>query len=185
MNRLHHDEASVHIDADAGLLYDLVSDVTRTPEWSPEVISCAWLGGADRAAVGARFTARNRRRWFTWSNRPVVETADRGRQFAITRAEPGGGTIRWSYRLDPEAAGSTVTLSYDVLRPVPAGLHLMLRLLFGVRDLRADLHQNMQTSLSRLAKVALREAAGQASEEHAVINRGSPAGLGAEGNADA
>jgi hypothetical protein len=88
MNRLDHDEASLHVEADADLLYDLVSDVTRTPEWSPEVISCEWLGDADRAAVGARFTARNRRRWLTWSNRPVVETADRGRQFAITRAEP-------------------------------------------------------------------------------------------------
>lgn len=167
MNRLDHDEASVHLDADAGLLYDLVSDVTRTPEWSPEVISCAWLGGADRAAVGARFTARNRRRWLTWSNRPVVETADRGRQFAVTRAEPGGGTIRWSYRLEPDAAGTTVTLAYDVLRPVPAGLHLMLRLLFGVRDLRADLHQNMQTSLARLAEVAHREAAGRPSQAQA------------------
>lgn len=167
MNRLDHDEASLHVDADADLLYDLVSDVTRTPEWSPEVISCAWLGGVDRAVVGARFTARNRRRWFTWSNRPVVEITDRGRQFAITRAEPGGGEIRWSYRLEPDAAGTTVTLSYDVLRPVTAGLHLMLRLLFGVRDLRADLHQNMQTSLRRLAEVARREAAGRPSQAQA------------------
>jgi hypothetical protein len=161
MDRLDHDEASLHVAADAGLLYDLVCDVTRTPEWSPEVISCAWLGGADRAAPGARFTARSRRRWFTWSNRPVVETVDRPRRFAITRSEPGGGTIRWSYRLEPDAAGTTVTLSYEVLRPESAGLHLMLRLLLGVRDLRADLQQNMQTSLRRLAGVAQREAAGQ------------------------
>lgn len=108
---------------------------------------------------GARFTARNRRRCRTWSNRPVVETADRARQFAITRAEPGGGTIRWSYRFAPDTAGTTVTLSYDVLRPESAGLHLTLRLLFGVRDLRAD----MQPSLRRLAEVARCEAAGRPS----------------------
>jgi hypothetical protein len=164
MNRLDHDEARLHVAADADLLYDLVSDVTRTAEWSPEVIASAWLGGADHAVAGARFTARNRRRWFTWSNRPVVETADRGRQFAVTRTEPGSGTIRWSYQLTPDGGGTTVVLSYDVLRPVPAGLHLMLRLLFGVRDLRADLHDNMQTSLRRLAEVAHREAAGRSSE---------------------
>jgi hypothetical protein len=156
MNRLDHDEVRLHVAADADLLYGLVADVTRTPEWSPEVISCAWLDGAEGATVGARFTARNRRRWFTWANRPVVEVADRGRQFAVTRTERGGGTIRWAYRLEPDDTGTTVVLSYEVLRRVPVGLHVMLRLLFGIRDLRADLHQNMQTSLRRLAEVAQR-----------------------------
>lgn len=161
MNRLDHDEVRTHVDADPGTLYDLVSDITRTPEWSPEVISGAWLDGATRAAAGARFTARNRRRWLTWSNNPVVETAERGREFTFARTEHGGGTIRWSYRLEPAATGTTLVLAYQVLRPVPAALHLMLRLLFGVRDLHADLHENMQTSLRRLADVARREAAGR------------------------
>jgi len=161
MKSLDRDDATLYVEADASVLYDLVSDVTRTPEWSPEVISCAWLDGADRATVGARFAARNRRRWLTWSNRPVVETADPGRQFAITRAEPVGGTIRWSYRFVPNDVGTTVTLSYDVLRPESAVLHLTLRLFFGVRDLGADLQQNMQTSLRRLAEVARCEASGR------------------------
>ncbi len=52
-----------------------------------------------------------------------------------------------------------VALAYQVLWPVPVSLHVMLRLLFGVRDLRADLHANMQTSLRRLAAIAAREAA--------------------------
>ena len=29
------------------MVYDLVSNVPRTPEWSPEVISCRWLGVRD------------------------------------------------------------------------------------------------------------------------------------------
>jgi hypothetical protein len=159
MNRLDHDEVRLHIDAGAALLYDLVSDVTRTPEWSPEVISCGWLDGATGAAVEARFSARNKRRWLTWSNKPVIETADRGKEFAFTRTEPGGGTIRWFYRFAPSTGGTTVELGYQVLRPVPATLHIILRTLFGVRDLRADLRQNMNTSLGRLAEIARREAA--------------------------
>ena len=142
------------IAADAGSLYDLVSDVTRTPEWSPEVIASSWLDGATGATVGARFTARNRRRWLTWSNRPVVDVVDRGREFAFTRTERGGGSIRWSYRLEPKGGGTSVVLGYQVLRPVPVGLHVALRLLFGVRDLRADLHANMEASLLRLAELA-------------------------------
>ena len=159
MDRLDHDEVQQHIRASPELLYDLVSDVPRTPEWSPEVASCRWLGDQASAVPGARFSARNRRRWFSWSNKPVVETAERGREFAITRTEPGGGTIRWFYRFRPAINGLTeADLGYQVRRPVPVFLHLLLRALFGVQDLRADLHQNMVTSLQNLAMIAEREA---------------------------
>jgi Polyketide cyclase / dehydrase and lipid transport len=151
MNRLDHDEVRLRIQAVPELLYDLASDVPRTPEWSPEVTSCRWLDGATGAMPGARFSARNKRRWFTWSNKPVVETAERGREFAFTRTEPGGGTIRWFYRFEPGSDGTTAELGYQVLSPVPVLLHLILRALFGVRDLRADLHQNMTISLQKLA----------------------------------
>ena len=154
MNRLDHDEVRLHIEALAGSLYDLVSDVPRTPQWSPEVISCTWLDGATEAAVGARFLARNKRRWFTWSNKPVVQTTDRGREFAFARTEHGGGTIRWFYRFTPSDTGTTVEHGYQVLRPVPVALHIILGVLFGVGDLRSDLHQNMTTSLRRLAATA-------------------------------
>ena len=158
MDRLDHDEVRLRIQAAPELLYDLVADVPRTPEWSPEVISCRWLDGAAGAAPGARFSARNKRRWFTWSNKPVVETAERGRQFAFTRTEPGGGTIRWFYRFEPASGGTTTELGYQVLKPVPVFLHLILRTFFGVRDLRADLHQNMTLSLQKLARIAERQA---------------------------
>jgi hypothetical protein len=135
------------------VVYGLVSDVARTPQWSPEVVACRWLDGATGPVVGARFAARNRRRWFTWTNRPVVDVADPGREFAFTRTEPGGGSVRWRYRLEPAGPGTLVRHSYEVVRPVPRGLHVALRVLFGVRDLRADLHANMATSLERLAAV--------------------------------
>jgi hypothetical protein len=151
MNRLDHDEVQLHIRANAERLYDLVSDVPRTPQWSPEVISCTWLDGATGPAVGARFLARNKRRWLTWTNKPVVQTAERGREFAFTRTEHGGGTIRWYYRFTPAGTGTTVEHGYQIVRRVPIGLHIALRLLFGVRDLRADLHRNITTSLHRLA----------------------------------
>jgi hypothetical protein len=159
MNRLDRDHVRLHIDARADLLYDLVSDVTRTPQWSPEVISCTWRDGATGPVLGARFTARNKRRWFVWSNVPVVDTAEPGKEFGITRSEPGGGTIRWYYRLEPSAIGTVVELGYQVVQPVSRGLHLALRVLFGVKDLRTDLHQNMTTSLRRLAEIAQYEPA--------------------------
>jgi polyketide cyclase/dehydrase/lipid transport protein len=163
MHRLDRDEVRLRIDAPPEMVYDLVSDVPRTPEWSPEVIACRWLGGATRAVPGARFSARNKKKWFGWSNRPVVETAERAREFAIVRTEPSGGTIRWYYRLEPAADGTMAVLGYQVLKAVPRTLHVMVRVLLGVRDLRTDLHQNMITSLGRIAEIAAGQEPGRPS----------------------
>ncbi|MDX6233621.1 MAG: hypothetical protein QOH68_2658, partial [Nocardioidaceae bacterium] len=38
-------EARVQVDAAPEVLYDLVSDVTRMGEWSPETVHCEWLDG--------------------------------------------------------------------------------------------------------------------------------------------
>ncbi|MEV6900566.1 SRPBCC family protein [Amycolatopsis sp. NPDC051372] len=157
--RLTRDEVRRHVEADPRTLYDLVSDVTRTPEWSPEVIECRWLDGASGAAVGAEFLARNKRRWFTWSNKPVVEVADPAREFSIRRTERGGGGIRWRYVFRPDATGTAAIESYEVVESVPRGLHVILRVFFGVRDLEADLNANMRARLDRLAWIAERESA--------------------------
>jgi hypothetical protein len=121
------------------------------------VIKCDWIGGASGPAVGARFRAKNKRRWFAWSNQPIVETAGPGHEFAISRTERGGGTIRWGYTLEPHQGGTMVTESYEVVKAVPMGLLWILRLLFGVRDLEADLNTNMQTSLGLIARIAQHE----------------------------
>ena len=47
------------IDAPAERVWDLVSDVTRMGEWSPETRSCRWLGEPAAPEVGARFAGRN------------------------------------------------------------------------------------------------------------------------------
>ncbi|MGH9050843.1 MAG: SRPBCC family protein [Acidimicrobiia bacterium] len=45
---------SLHVDAPPEKLYELVSDVTRMGEWSPECRRCEWIDGATGPAVGAR-----------------------------------------------------------------------------------------------------------------------------------
>ena len=83
------DQVSRHIEATPRVLYDLVSDVTRTPEYSNEVVRCIWVGGATGPAVGARFKAINSAgRGPNWPNKPVVTAADPGREFAFARTEP-------------------------------------------------------------------------------------------------
>jgi hypothetical protein len=121
MQTLDHDQVTVHIDAPPDVVYALVADVTRTPEFSPEVQRCAWLGGATGPAVGARFAAVNKgRRGPTWANRPVVTAASPGREFAFSRTERFAGTLVWRYQFEPDGTGTQLTESYHSLDPSPA-----------------------------------------------------------------
>ncbi len=95
MRRLTRDEVRVDVAADADTLDALVADVTRTAAWSAQVRECSWLPPAEGPAVGARFRAGNGAGRHTWSNVPIVETANPGREFAIVRSarlrEPSAG----------------------------------------------------------------------------------------------
>src|SRR3712207_6156462 len=119
MQTLDRDEVSTVVAASPETVYALVADVTRTPEFSPDVVRCTWLGGATAPAVGARFEAVNRSRsGKTWKNRPVVIAAEPGREFAFTRTEPFAGSIAWRYRFEPADGGTRVVESYEVVRPI-------------------------------------------------------------------
>jgi hypothetical protein len=155
MQDLDRDQLSMFMGATPETVYALVSDVTRTPDFSPEVIRCSWLGGATGPAVGARFKARNKvQRGPGWNNKPVVTVADPGREFAFTRTEIGGGTMLWQYRFDAEDAGTRVTESYEVVRPMTAFMWFVIERVCGRHDRRSDLRQGMQQTLERVRAVA-------------------------------
>lgn len=96
-------------------VYDLVSDVTRTGEWSPVCRACWWDDGAG-PEVGAWFTGRNEVPGRTWETRSQVAVADRGREFAWL---VGGAWIRWSYTMAAVEAGTELTEHWEFL---PAGM---------------------------------------------------------------
>ena len=54
------DTVDRYIEASPEALYDLIADVTRTPEITPDIVKVEWLDGATEAAVGARFKAINK-----------------------------------------------------------------------------------------------------------------------------
>jgi hypothetical protein len=158
MQTLDRDELSIHVDAPAEQLYALVSDVTRTPEFSPEITSCVWLDGATGPAVGARFEATNAvGRARPWKNRPVVTVADPGREFAFARTEVLAGTVVWRYRFEPETGGTRVTESYEVTRPIPRLGWFIIERVYGGYDRRAVLRAGMQQTLERIRATAERD----------------------------
>lgn len=155
MQSLDHDTVETVVAAPPEHVYDLVADVTRTPELSPEVVSARWLGDATGPAVGARFEAVNTssagRRW---RNRPVVTVADRGREFAFARTEPFAGSIAWRYRFEPVDGGTRVVESYQVERPVSRVGWFVIEHVFGAGDRREELRAGMRQTLERLRALA-------------------------------
>jgi hypothetical protein len=151
---LTNDEVSRYIEASPAALYDVISDVTRTPELTPDIVACVWLDGATGPAVGARFKATNSQgRGPNWNNKPVVVAADAGREFAFDRTERFAGTVRWRYRFEPEGNGTRVFESYEVTNELTIVGWFIIGTLYGMKDRRSDLHDSMLATLDRLADI--------------------------------
>ena len=105
-------------------IYDLVSDLPRMGEWSPECERVEWTAAATSAAVGARFVGHNRGgpfRLMHWSRRGRVLAADPGREFAFVTEEGGRESTVWRYRFEAvdAAPGSPSPTRSGGSRPGP------------------------------------------------------------------
>ena len=146
------DEVERYIEASPEVLYELISDVTRTPERTPDIARCEWLDGATGPAVGARFTSVNHQgRGPDWSNKPIVTVADPGREFSFTRTERFAGTILWRHRFVAEGTGTRVIESYEVVKPISLVGWFIIDTLYGMKDRRSELRASMVASLERVA----------------------------------
>ncbi|MQA13772.1 MAG: SRPBCC family protein [Pseudonocardiaceae bacterium] len=158
MKRATKGAVSVHIDASPERVYQLVSDVTRMGEWSPETYRCKWLDAAG-PAVGARFKGYNRRGNARWSNTLVVIAADPGREFAFRRDVLPCGVCDWRYRLEQDGTGTVLTESYDVTKPDWTITNRFNGLMLRVEDRDDDLADGMRTTLSRIKQAVETEQA--------------------------
>ena len=151
MQDLDHDRVSLHMAARPEDVYELVADVTRTPEFSPEITRCTWLDGATGPVVGARFKAVNKvPNRPAWSNKPVVTVADAPKTFAFRADGVDGRHCRVDVEFEPDGDGTMVTESYRVTRPVPWYGWVLIGYVFGRRDRRTDLRQGMEQTLQRM-----------------------------------
>ncbi len=112
--RTHQEHVVVEASPEA--VYDLVSDITRTGEWSPVCTSCWWDDDADAGQVGAWFTGHNELPERTWETRSQVVAAERGREFAWI---VGGAFVRWGFVLEPDERGTRLTETWEF---TPEGL---------------------------------------------------------------
>jgi hypothetical protein len=146
---------TVHIDAPAGRVWELVSDVTRIGEFSPETFEAEWLDGADGPRAGARFRGHVRRNGVGpvyWTTCTVL-VADPEREFAFAVNGPGRTTVNtWRYRLipEPDGTGVDVTESFRLPHTPPNVLYWLLA---GSFRMRTNLN-GMRATLERIKATA-------------------------------
>jgi hypothetical protein len=151
MNQIFdHDEVRLVMAAPPAAVYEVIADITRMPELSPEVVECRWLDGATGPAVGARFAARNKfTRGPVVGNKPVITAVEPGRKISWSRTEPFGGTVEWTYEFLPHPDGTEVVESYRVIKPVSRIGWLIIGA-FSSKDRRSLQRTGMEQTLQRL-----------------------------------
>jgi hypothetical protein len=89
------------VAAPVDLVYDLVADLPRMGEWSPECERVTWRGGATQAVPGAEFFGHNRAGAVRWITQGVVVIADSGRYLAFEITFGPLKIARWEYLIVP------------------------------------------------------------------------------------
>jgi len=104
------------MNAPAPEVWNLVSDITRIGEFSPETFEAEWLGDATGPKVGAQFRGhvrRNGRGPVYWTTCNVVACIDE-QEFAFEVLAGGKPVNTWKYRLEPTDEGTRVTESFEL-----------------------------------------------------------------------
>ncbi len=150
---MKHAEVSRVVAATPQRVYELVSDLPRMGEWSPENTGGAWIKGATGPALGAKFKGKNRKGAKRWSTVATVVTAEPGVDFAFDVSVKGFAVARWGYRLEAADGGTRVTEYWDDHRnPVIAKL---TGLALGIPDRAVHNTAGMEQTLVKLAEAAV------------------------------
>jgi uncharacterized protein YndB with AHSA1/START domain len=111
-----HDSVTVHMDAPADKIWDLVSDVTQIGRFSPETFEAEWLEGATGPAVGAKFRGhvkRNQKGPTYWTTCTVL-ASEPGKEFTFGVGPSDKPLNVWSYTMEPSGDGTDVTESFTL-----------------------------------------------------------------------
>jgi uncharacterized protein YndB with AHSA1/START domain len=137
-------------------VYDLVSDLTRMGEWSPENQGAEWIEGEPRA-VGSRFLGRNRNGDVEWEGGGIVIASSPPHEFAwVMGDDPACPRGTWRYVIEKESEAVTrVTETYE-LGPGESGFRDEIEALppadraAALRFRRTELEDGMRTTLRRI-----------------------------------
>jgi hypothetical protein len=134
---------TVEMNASTEEVWDVVSDLARMPEFSPELRKAFVVG---KPGVGARVIGINRRKAVVWPTTSTVVRWEPGRAVAWRTRESGA---TWVYELEPTATGTAVT-GRRVLPRFSFGTSLLAPVIGGAAGHDTELAAGIRTTLERI-----------------------------------
>ncbi|WP_457206677.1 SRPBCC family protein [Nocardioides sp. P5_C9_2] len=145
------DEVTVWMDAPPAVVWDLVSDVTRIGEFSPETFEAKWTRGSTGPEVGAQFAGHVKRNGVGptyWSPCQVTQCLPE-ELFEFAVGTDAMTINNWGYRLTPRDGGTDVTEYFRLQPSIPVRIYWTL---LGPLRSRTNV-RGMRTTLERMRAV--------------------------------
>jgi uncharacterized protein YndB with AHSA1/START domain len=139
--------AEVQVGAAPERVWQVLTDLSRMPAWSPELVRMVPLkrGGL---RLGQWYLGINRRGAVVWPTRSVVTALEPGSTVTWDTRSSGA---RWIYEVQPHDGGTRVTMTRPVPRRLTVGSKVFATVLLGGADSHADeLEEGMRQTLDRL-----------------------------------
>jgi len=132
--------------------WNLLADITRMGEWSPETTRAVWRRGDSGPMVGARFKGTNQMGSKTWSYNGTVTACEPGRRFAFHVSIGPFSVADWAYDFEATEDGCLVSEVWQDRRgALVTGLSPFIT---GTRDRARRNKETMTITLERLAAAA-------------------------------
>lgn len=148
MDHQHPLSCSIAIDAPLARVWELVSDVRRMADWSPQVERVRLEEGHDEPGLGTRFVNDNVHGSLAWPTHGQIVRWDPLREMAFRIAE---NWVVWSFELTVGDHETTLTQT----RETPDGLspesrRLIERYMGGAATFTQTMRDGMAETLARL-----------------------------------
>jgi uncharacterized protein YndB with AHSA1/START domain len=142
-------EVTEQIDASPERIWEVIGNPVAMSDLTAECVAMAWVGGADRAALGARFRGKNRAGWRRWTTTCTIVRYEPGSEIAWDVTYGPLSVATWGYRIGAGGEGGVmVTERFDDRRG--SALRVVGPLVRGTRDPDGRNRANMTATLARI-----------------------------------
>ncbi len=142
-------QAEIEINAPVSVVWSMVSDVSRMPQWSPQ---CRIMKALGPIRPGTRTINLNRRGLLFWPTTSVITEVVPERKFAFRI--PLNTTV-WSYELEPTATGTRLVETRHAENGVTAVSTAVTKVALGGTDsFERELLEGMNDGLARIKAAA-------------------------------
>jgi uncharacterized protein YndB with AHSA1/START domain len=129
--------------------WELIADITRMGDWSPETIGAAWTRGSNGPAPGASFKGTNQMGSKKWRSDCVVTACVPGKRFAFDVKAGPFKVAGWAYEFAATDSGCLVTELWEDHRG--ALVTWLSPTITGTKDRARRNQETMIVTLERLA----------------------------------